>query len=271
MTSVGSLRAYVQVARCAFQRRAAYRLANWTGIAVNFFFFLVQAQVFFAFFRGQASVAGWTADDAVRYFATSEALLMVVGVISSQPGLALIERIRNGDVVVDLARPIPLWARFVAESYGSALYYTVTRTIVLYPLAVWLYRLPLPHWSVLLWAPLAIAMAVGIVSALLYLAAATAYWMEYAAGPIMMTIFAMSFFGGAVVPLDFYPTPVRWIADVLPFRGALYTPIAIANGTLGGPLMVVALAHQGLWLTLLWRFAHVVEDRGTQRLAAQGG
>ena len=39
----------------------------------------------------------------------------------------------------------------------------LTRTFVLYGAAMWLYHLPLPHRSVLVWAPPAIALAVGIV------------------------------------------------------------------------------------------------------------
>lgn len=271
MTLAASLRAYPRFARCAFQRRAAYRLANWTGITVNFFFFLIHAQVFFAFFRGRAVVAGWRAEDAVRYFATSESLLMVLGVMSSQVGVDLAERIRSGDIVVDLARPIPLWARHVAESYGSAVYYALTRTFVLYGAAVVLYALPLPIHGTVLWSPIAIAMGVGVAAALIYLASATAFWIEHAHGPLGVLVITMFFFGGIVIPLDFYPVPARLLADVLPFRAAIYTPVAIANGTLSGAALAFGLLHQVVWLGLLLRLSHVVEERGTQRLAAHGG
>lgn len=271
MAYFASLRVYPSFARCAFQRRAAYRLANWTGITVNFFFFLIHAQVFFAFFRGRAQVAGWRAEEAVRYFATSEALVMVLGVLTAQSGIQLAERIRTGDVVVDLARPVPLWARHVAESFGSALYYALTRTVVLYIGAMLIYRLPLPHRAAMLWAPLAIVLGVGIVAALMYLAGATAYWMEYAHGPVMVVVLALSFLGGVMLPLDFYPLAMRWVADLLPFRGAVYTPIAIANGTLAGAALAFGLAHQVVWLGVLLWLSHVVEQRGTRRLAALGG
>lgn len=72
------LRPYLSYARCAFQRRAAYRLANFTGIAVNFFFFLMHAQVFLAFFGEREVLGGWRPRDAVLYFAASESLLMVL-------------------------------------------------------------------------------------------------------------------------------------------------------------------------------------------------
>lgn len=77
---VALLLPYFHFARCAFQRRAAYPLAKWTGIAVNFFFFLIHAQVFLAFFGRRTLAEGWRPEEAVLYFATSEALMMVLAV-----------------------------------------------------------------------------------------------------------------------------------------------------------------------------------------------
>jgi ABC-2 type transport system permease protein len=271
MLTGASLSVYPRFARCAFQRRAAYRLANWTGVAVNFFFFLVHAQVFFAFFAGRARVAGWSVDEAVRYFATSEALAMVLGVLWQQSLISLAERIRSGDVAVDLARPVHLWMRYLAEGYGTAIYYAATRMLVLYSSAMLLYQLPLPRGPALLWSPISVAFGVGIVAALGYLAAATAFWIEHAHGPIGAAILLLSFFGGLVVPLDFYPEPARVLADVLPFRGGVYTPIAITNGTLHGGALWFGLIHQVVWLALLLWLAHAVEERGMRHLAAHGG
>jgi ABC-2 type transport system permease protein len=265
------VRAYAEFARCSFQRRAAYRLANWSGIAVNFFFFVIQAQVFLAFFRQRAEVAGWTAPDAVLYFATSEALMMVLGVISPVAGLELAERIRRGDIAVDLVRPVRPWARFVAEAYGTAAYYVLARTIVLYAGAVLLYDLPVPWRAEVLAAPLAVVLAVGVNGLLLYLGSTVAYWTEQAHAPLGFIALATMFFGGVGVPLDFYPDAVRALADVLPFRAVGYTPIAIASGKLVGGGLAFALAHQLAWLLGLAWIARRLEARGLQHLAVAGG
>lgn len=270
-TAAARLRAYAHFARCAFQRRAAYRLANWTGITVNFFFFLIHAQVFFAFFGSRASLLGWSAEDAVLYFATSEALLMVLGFMSTGTGAELAERIRRGDVAVDLVRPVRLWARFVAESYGSSAYYAVTRTAILYGAAVLLYRLPLPLRAEVLAAPLAIALGVGVAAALTYLACASAYWIDQPQGLLSILLVAAFFFGGVAVPLDFYPDAARAVADVLPFRAAVYTPVATAAGKLAGGALVFGLVHQIAWLAALLALADRIERRGLRQLAVHGG
>ena len=73
------------------------------------------------------------------------------------------------------------------------------------------------------------------------------------------------------MPLDFYPAPVRWLTDLLPFRGAVYTPVALASGKLTGLPLLFGLLHQVVWLGLLVLLARHVERRGAARLAVQGG
>jgi ABC-2 type transport system permease protein len=271
MPSVPRVRPYIQYARCAFQRRAAYRLANWTGIVVNFFFFLIHAQIFFAFFAGRAEVVGWSAYQTVLYFAISESLLMVIGVFPSQGGQELMERIRNGDVSVDLARPVELYGRDLAERIGSAGYFLLARATVLYLGCTLIYGLSAPlRIELWLW-PLSLALAIGISGSLTYLACATAFWTEHARGPVGALVLISWFLGGAVIPLDFYPDWLRLICNLLPFRGTLYAPVALAAGKLAGGALAFSLAHQVAWFGLLVTLSRAVETRGVRRLVVHGG
>lgn len=270
MTAGRTLRLYAPFARCAFQRLAAYRLANWTGIAVNFFFFLIHAQVYLAFFGARERVAGWSPQDAVLYFATSEALLMAIGLFyASQSRLR--DGIRSGDVVLDLARPTSLYARVVAEHFGQAGYYLLMRTTVLYAGAALLYGLAPPLEPRLLLFPVALGLAVGVSALLSYLANATAFWLEHALGPVAVLIGCLTLFGGMVVPLDFYPDALRRVCDVLPFRAAVYTPVALATGRLEGGALAFGLLHQLAWLLALVHAARLLERRGVRHLAVHGG
>lgn len=271
MSLLQSVLVGAQFVRLGFQRRAAYRLANLTGIAVNFFFFLIHAQVFLAFFANRARVAGWSGDEAVLYFATSESLLMVLGVMNAQPARELAERIRSGDVVFDLVRPTRTLLRHVGEMYGDAVYFTAARAPILYLAAATLYGVAPPLEPRLLAAPLSIALAVGVAALLSYIAAASAFWWESAMGQIGLVAIATFALGGIVVPLDFYPDAVRIVADVLPFRAAVYTPIAIGAGKLAGGALAFALAHQLAWIAILAVVAQRVERAGARHVALQGG
>lgn len=265
-----SLPAYLHFARCSFQRRAAYRLANWAGILVNFFFFVLHAEVILAFFGARGPVAGWSAEEAVLYYATSQALLMVVGAFPDRM-FPLYERIRSGDVALDLARPVELLPRELSERFGTALYYLAARAAPIYAAGLLLYGVAPRVDAAWLLAPLSLALAVAVGGALWYLANAAAFWTEHAMGAIHAMMLLLIFFGGLEVPLDFYPAWLRSVCDALPFRAAFYTPIALLTGTLRGGELAFALAHQVVWLGLLVAAARAVEARGLRRLVVQGG
>jgi len=264
------VRPYLQFARLAFQRRAAYRLANWTGIAVNVFFLLVHAQVLLAFFRARPGALGWSPDEAVLYFCASEALLMVIGIwIDLRFNLA--ERIRTGEVVTDLARPVTLFYRDLAERYGTALYYLIARFGPVYLCGLLFFGVAPPlRWELCLF-PVSLAVAVGVSSGLWYVACSSAYFRDTANGELSALVFVNVLLGGMSVPLDFYPDWLRVIADALPFRATIYTPVALLSGKLSGDALVFGLAHQAVWFGLLAALSLAIESRGLRRLATQGG
>jgi len=264
------LRVYLQYARCAFQRRAAYRLANWTGLLVNFAFFVIHAEVIRAFYGTRDEVAGWTADDAVLYYAASQALIMVVTAFPDRLH-PLMERIRTGDVVLDLARPVSLYPREIAERFGNGLYFLMARGVVIYAAATLLYRVSPPLGSHLWLAPVSIALAIAVSGSLWYLANASAFWTEHAAGSLGLVMLALAFFGGLEVPLVFYPDWLQALCNALPFRAAFYTPMALLSGRLEGAELWLGLGHQVTWLGLLVLTCRAVEARGVRRLVALGG
>jgi viologen exporter family transport system permease protein len=267
---MGSLRPYLQFARLAFQRRATYRLANWTGVAVNFFFLLVHAQVLLAFFRSRGEAAGWHAEDAVLYFASSESLLMVIGIFPDWR-FNLGERIRMGEIVTDLLRPVTLYGRDLAERYGNGLYFLLTRTPAVFG-AGWLVYglLPTLRWELLLF-PVSLALALAVSAGLWFAATSSAFWRESSNAELSAIVFVNSFLGGVFVPLDFYPETLRWVADALPFRATLYTPVALLAGRLSGGALAFGLLHQVFWAAALAALGHLLETRGLRRLVTQGG
>jgi ABC-2 type transport system permease protein len=262
---------YLAYARCSFRRQTAYPLANWTGVAVNLFFFLIHVQVYRAFFGARESVAGWKPDEAIVYLATCESLLMVLGVFPTQTGYDFAERVRSGDIAIDLVRPVSLWARSLAERFGAALYYALARGAIVFAAALLIFRPALPRAPELLWLALSLPLGVAVGGLLAFAAQSSAFWIENPRGAVQALTLLLWFFGGTMVPLDFYPPPLRAVSDVLPFRAAIYTPVALATGKLTGASLAFALAHQLAWTALLVAAAGALERRGLRRLIAQGG
>lgn len=264
------VRPYLQYARLAFQRRAVYRMANVSGIVVNAFFLMLHAQVLIGFFRARGTAAGWSANDAVLYFMASESLLLAIGIFPDW-NYNLAERVRMGEIVSDLVRPLSLYGRELGERYGMTAYYLVTRAPAVFAVGWLLYGLAPPlRWELALF-PLSLALAVAVMAGLWFIGCSAAFWRERANGEILAILLTNSFLGGVFVPLDFYPEPLRWLADALPFRATLYTPVAIFAGKLSGPALAFGLLHQVVWVGGMAWISLLLEGRGLRHLAVQGG
>ena len=111
------LRLYAEVARSTFRRVTTYRGATFAGVVTNTVFGFILAYVLVAVFNQRGNVGGFDTTDAVTYVFVTQGLLMVVGIFGN---FEMAERIRTGDVAVDLCRPYDFQGWWLAVHYGKA-------------------------------------------------------------------------------------------------------------------------------------------------------
>jgi ABC-2 type transport system permease protein len=108
------MRVYWEIARRAFQRHASYRGEMWGGVFTNTVFGFMLAYIMLAVYRSREDVGGYDVTEAVTYVWTAQALLATVSLMVAWTELS--DRIRTGDVAVDLSRPVhPLWLGLAAD------------------------------------------------------------------------------------------------------------------------------------------------------------
>ena len=95
---------YPQLLRAGYRRHAGYRQAALAGLTANTVFGLLRAAVLTAVLAQRGTVAGYDAAAAVTYVWLGQGLITVVDLWVDRE---LSSRIRTGDVVVDLGRPLP--------------------------------------------------------------------------------------------------------------------------------------------------------------------
>jgi ABC-type uncharacterized transport system permease subunit len=98
-----------------------------------------------------------------------------------------------------------------------------------------------------------------------------AFWTLEISGLTMLYILVGQFFAGALVPIPFFPGPLRVIADLLPFQSTTYTPVAIYVGRLTGTPALQAIAVQLAWTAVLGLVAKAMWSRALHRVVVQGG
>ena len=98
----GGVMLHVAVATRAFRRYSTYRAATLAGIFTNSVFGIIYSFAYLALWRANPTAGGYDAQDAVTYVWLGQALLMTIALWGGGTTDDLAERIRTGDVAIDL-------------------------------------------------------------------------------------------------------------------------------------------------------------------------
>jgi len=264
-------RAYLALAAAGFKRYATYREAMVAAVVTNSVFGFLRFAVMLAVLdAGVRTVAGYSEPQLATFVWAGQGL---IGVVLLWAPLDLAERIRSGDVVTDLLRPIdPVW-QMLAADVGRAGYAAVTRFVGPVALGALVFELYAPRRSVTyaLFACSAL-MATVVCFGCRYLVNAAAYWLLDARGPNTFWTLTSGFLGGLYFPVWFFPDALAAALTVLtPFPSVIQIPldVLVERGSPG--LQLALLGVQAGWVAAILALCHWVQARGERKLVIQGG
>ena len=263
---------YVAVATRGFRRYSTYRAATLAGVFTNSVFGVIYSYAYLALWNQRPHAGGYDATDAVTYVWIGQALLMTVALWGGGTTDDLAERVRSGDVAVDLYRPVNLIGWYLASDLGRAAYHFLTRGLgpTLIGVVVFHIRLPGTPLTALAFL-LSLVLAVATSFMIRFLVAVSAFWLMDQAGVKMLSgVFAI-FLTGMALPLVIFPEPLRSIALALPWASYLQTPADIWLGKRLGLDLAAGLGAQLGWLLVLLLGCHAALAAATRRVVVQGG
>ncbi|HET7070011.1 MAG TPA: ABC transporter permease, partial [Nocardioides sp.] len=120
---------YAAVAARSFRRFSTYRTATLAGIFTNSVFGVIYSYAYLALWHQRPDAGGYDATDAVTYVWIGQALLMTVALWGGGTTDDLADRIRTGDVAIDLYRPVSMVGWYLAGDLGRATYHVLTRGV----------------------------------------------------------------------------------------------------------------------------------------------
>lgn len=263
---------HVSLAVRAFRRYSTYGAATLAGIFTNSVFGVIYSYAYVALWAQRPDAGGYDATDAVTFVWLGQALLMTVSVWASGVTEDLGERIRTGDVAVDLYRPVNLVGWYLAMDLGRAAYHLLTRGLAptLVGLVLFDIRLPASPGAALGFA-VAVVLAVIVSFALRFLVACSAFWLLDASGPKVLYNVVALFMSGMTLPLVLFPGALGTVANALPWAAIIQVPNDIWLGTHSGVEVVAALAFQAVWAVVLLGTCHLVLAAATRKVVVQGG
>jgi ABC-2 type transport system permease protein len=263
---------YVAVATRAFRRYSTYTAATLAGIFTNCVFGVIYTFAYRALWHGAPDAGGYDTTDAVTYVWIGQALLMTVALWGGGTTDDLADRIRSGDVAIDLYRPVPLLGWYLAADLGRASYHFLTRGLAPTVVGAVLFQIRWPGSpAAVLAVVVSIGLAVVVSFALRFLAAATSFWLLDAQGARTLSGVLALFWSGMVLPLVIFPSPLKEIAFALPWASMIQTPADIWLGHSAGWDAVAHLGLQALWALVLLGCCQLLLRAATRKVVVQGG
>jgi ABC-2 type transport system permease protein len=258
-----------EVASRAYRRQATYRGATFAGVFTNTVFGFILAYVLLAVYQERSSIGGFDSVDAVTFTFVMQGMLMVIGIFGSTD---LADRIRTGDVVSDLYRPVDFQAYWLADAYGRAMFYTLFRGIPPFVVGAIVFDLRLPD-DVATWTGFLVSVmfAIAISFGWGFLLQLTAFWLLDVRGPNQLGWLTAQFFAGVFVPVVFFPAWLGAIANATPFPAMAQLPGEIFLGKHPGIDVVAVFVVQLLWAVALLAAGRWLLGRAMRKVVVQGG
>ncbi|MFJ8936363.1 ABC transporter permease [Streptomyces sp. NPDC102365] len=265
-------RLYAAVAVGGFRRYATYRVATAAGVFTNTVFGLILAYTYIALWDERPGLGGYDQAQAVTYVWVGQGLLAVVAVLGGGFEDELIERIRTGDIAVDLYRPADLQAWWLAADLGRAAFQLLGRGVLPMVFGGLVFQLALPS-DAGTWLAFLVTVLLGILVsfALRYLVALAAFWFMDGAGVQQLAVLAGIFFSGMTLPLNAFPGALGELARALPWSALMQAPADVLLGERTGLALLRTYAFQAAWAVGLLAVGRLVQSAATRRVVVQGG
>ncbi|MER6200017.1 ABC-2 family transporter protein [Streptomyces sp. NPDC001586] len=267
------MRLYLAVAAGGFRRYATYGTATAAGVFTNTTFGFIVAYTYIALWDERPGLGGYDQAQALTFVWVSQSLLAAGALIGGGFQEEIQERVRTGDIAVDLYRPADLQMWWLAADMGRAGFQLLGRGLVPLAAGALAFSLALPT-DPLRWLLFLVSVVLGLTVsfAVRYLLGLLAFWLMDGSGINMMATVVSIFFSGMLLPLTVFPGGFGEFVRVLPWSAMLQVPMDVLLGKhAGAGGAAEALGFQAGWALALLGVGRLLQSAATRKVVVQGG
>ncbi|NTU79124.1 MAG: hypothetical protein HGA45_06940 [Chloroflexales bacterium] len=261
---------YAGIAAMVPKNFLAYSIWVWVELFTQVLTMAIMTFFWRAVFAGagSATIGGLTLQQMINYVLIAQILAPM---LESRFILGMNHLLREGQIGVELLRPVDLQGRYLAENLAELATDMVFKAPLLF-VAWLLYGLELPA-SPLRWLAFLAALLLGrvIFFCFNWLFASLAFYTTETWGLSVLYEGIGKFFSGALLPLTILPIWLQAIAAALPFAQVLFAPIALLTGITPLSEAPRVFLVQLAWLAGLAVVSRRVFGRALRRVTVQGG
>jgi len=260
---------YLAIAMTWMQQALAYRVTTLFNIIISFIWVFILYALWDAAFSESGTIAGYSWAEMRTYILLAYGINALVG---WRVGGQMMGTIRTGEITRELTRPLNYRSTQLATAAGMSVVEGVISLLLILVLGTLLFDVQPPD-SPVAGTLFAVALLAGfLIKALcIFLISLLCFWTLNSVGLMWAQQSVISILSGTLIPLAMMPGWLRLLAEVLPLRGIVSTPLQIYLGKAQGWDSAGLLALQFGWLAVLWVFSDWAWRKAFNAVEIQGG
>lgn len=261
----------IEFARSSFMIMLAHRVRYVVGVLNYIVYVAVNYYLWQALFAADplGHKAGYSLPQMQTYISVN---WIVRSAYFSNSDNILAARINKGEITSDLLRPTSLLLQFYGSALGEVAFRAFFMALPVLALALAIFNIQLPasalHGALFVYS---VFLAFHIFFAVNFLTGLCAVYTEQLQGFLWAKFMLLQFLSGLLLPLEFFPEPVRVVFDLLPFKGMAWTPMNVYLGRLDLQTLQRELILQTVWTVALILSCDLMWRSVRRRLSVLGG
>jgi ABC-2 type transport system permease protein len=263
------IKKYFSYAKISY-KSSGYYLLNYLMDLFGTFIILVSFYYLWKSVYGKEIdvIQGFTLDDMINYILMSR---IISKLYASDLGDLIGDKVMTGDITLYMIKPTQPMISLAMQNLGENLFQMLRISCPLYIISVVVFKLKTPSITIWLAFVLSVLLSYLLFTIISLFIGILSFYIQGIRGVNLLKIIIISFFSGAFIPIDLFPTYLINIAKFLPFQGMYYLPLQIFLGKISFQTIYGVYFNQLIWIISLLILSLIIWYKGKEHLIVKGG
>lgn len=265
------LKKYIHYIIYDFKEAIMYRLDMTVWMLIDIISPFVMIFVWIAAFKETADIQSFNVNSMVAYYLIAN-FCLVITIPNTE--WSVLNQVKNGTLSTELLRPVDFfWRLFVGGSVFHAIRILVYIPFFIIMTIIFKQYIVLPEFTTMrvLTFVIGILISYFLNLSLKLILGTLAFWLVDCWGIFSTYNLVVQIMSGSLIPLGLLPKYFIKIADILPFKYSISTPVNFLLGNIGLSEYSYCVRTEFLWMIGACMFAYVFWRISLHRYEAVGG
>ncbi len=192
-------------------------------------------------------------------------------IINSDVILELNDKIKSGQIALDIVKPIDYKKLLFVNTVSKNLYNVIYLLLPTMIISIAIFGINIPSLGNGFVFIISVILATLINYMMCFCLGILGFWFSQLWIMNRLVYDLLALFSGKVIPLWFFPVMLLKVADCLPFKMIYTVPIFIYLEKYNNQEIVLMLFVQLIWLVILFVVSRLLWGRGMKKIVVQGG